>query len=431
DLNFSFDDLNPCCEVAMEDSFQDFIDSALEQSYSTFLHELSPDNETSSSSCTDTVIFSKDQFLAALELRPVQNNSNSSNMLSPSSTPVDVGCCSDSATRSSSVSVAETADSSTPKVYTQDSSSNDQVPTRQCSCMGFVSESKAVYSVAHSTNQESLMTCSSTSALSKGDDCTECSQSGLTSEVRMSPLFVDPFSGSICCSSQLYQQDGMYIVMEEDSLQKTDRDTAGIMTWLNDSQQVFRQQYGHTNGISPEHSQDVIAGTELSNQNTTITSSMDLETFADLEDVEVEATDKEPHTHTCQKPENPSNCFSNSPCISRLKLSAFTERVESIGKLTQSFCSYTYPESSELLSPSSSYVAHNDFSPALSIPDSNQSPFSPQHLRSMDLSFSSNYDDAIFDTSVKSPLALLNLFSDENAASLLHADSTVPSFRFM
>lgn len=429
DLNFSFDDLNPCCEVAMEDSFQEFIDSALEQSYSTSLDDLSADSESSTSS-QDAVILSKEQFLAMLELQPTQQDDNANNnVLSQSSTLLGTGSCPDNIICSSDGPVLKIADLSTPKVYMENVNHNDQVPTRQCSCLCFESEFKAVYSIAHPINQESMMTCSSASSLRKKDDCTECSETGLASEVRMSPLFVDNISGCVSGSFQSSPKDCIDDVMEEDTLQRTDRDTADIMTWLNESQQEFQQQYIDNNNINQTHTDDLLAGSDFPNQNTMASSPLYLESFVDLEHFEIKTSDKEehPHTgHTCLGPADHSQSDSISSCnSSQLKLSVFTERADCF--------SHTYPESSlsEMLSPHSSEVSHNAFSPALSITDSNQSLFSPQQLRSMDLSFSSNYDDELCETAGESPLALLNLFSDENATSLLHTDSAVPSIRFM
>ncbi|BFZ09980.1 hypothetical protein BsWGS_13018 [Bradybaena similaris] len=429
DLDFSFDDLNPCSEVAMEDSFQEFIDSALDQSYSTSLHDMSPDKELSTSG-QDAVILSKEQFLALLELKPTQQDNNvNNNILSQSSTLIGTGSCPDSIICSSDGPVSKVADLSTPKVYTKDVNHNDQVPTRQCSWLCFESEFKAVYSIAHPINQESVMTCSSASSLRNKDDCTECSETGLASEVRMSPLFVDNISGCVSGSLQSSPKDCIDVVMEEDTLQRTDRDTADIMTWLNESQQEFQQQVIDNNNIDQTHTDELLAGLEMPNQNTMARSPLYLESFVDLEHFEIETSDKEAHPHTdhpCQGLADHSKCDSISSCnSSQLKLSVFTEHTDCF--------SHTYPESSlsEMLSPNSSDFSHNAFSPALSISDSNQSPFSPQQLRSMDLSFSSNYDDELCETAGKSPLALLNLFSDENATSLLHTDSTVPSIRFM
>uniref|UniRef100_A0A0B7AYR7 Uncharacterized protein n=1 Tax=Arion vulgaris TaxID=1028688 RepID=A0A0B7AYR7_9EUPU len=424
DLNFNLDGLDPYCEVAMEDSFQDFIDSALEQSYSSLLNNISTCNDKQPHG-TEAVILNKEQFLSTLNLRPTQENTNSDECWSSPSTSQSASSSSFSSNSLFSNTTTYVNCHKTSNLNNNNSSSCNSIPTRQCSYLEFESVFKAVYSTAHP--QECVRICPSNliTNTTERTNIRDCRPLNSTPDIVMSPLFIDTSLSGVTTKSFKSSDDSLDITMEEDNQWRLDQETVDIMTWLSEGQQEDYQQYSDSNNniIHSERVNKVSHFADTPNYSSLATPSLDFESFVDLDDLETETQQSDPDYMLQQTNKQSKNSITNVDFTDH-----FTSRT-------------TFPHSSDSdiqseisfqgkLSPVSSDLSYCNISPAWSRTDSFHSLVSPHPLTIMDLS-SSNFDDDTDDNSMKSPFALLNLFSDENATSLLHTDSTVPNIRFI
>lgn len=433
DLTFTFDD--PCCEVAMEDSFQDFIDSALDQSsYPPFLSDASDDKPVH---CQSAVILNKEQFLETLQLKPAQEHGDAWATQSASFLPNTFSINRLASTNKTSVDVSS---NQSQNHNAKPASFCDMIPTRQCSCVDSVF--KAVYSTAHPPQRDCVRTCPSTLVTCRNFENNDyLIPQSQTPETSTPPVFIDLSPRQLSDTSQVSTLECLSITIDDDTAQKMDNDTADIMKWLSESQHGQPQHSSDSNNNNTSHgvsiNESVSFSTEISQQSSFVASSFDFESFVDLDDLETEMTDRNEkctQNYPCERTVTyQSKVDKSGPYISQLKLSLLTEHLNFSTKHPHGSLSDAYSDSSliDKLSPKCSDLSYCDFSPSWSRTDSTQSAVSPATLASMDVSLSSNLDDTTDDSLAKSPFALLNLFSDENATSLLHNDTAMPNLRFM
>lgn len=424
DLNFCPEDLDPCSDFEMEDSIEDFIDSALEKTYPSDRYPHSSGDHTGLT-CKDAVIFSKEEFLASLELRPAQGISNAE-LWSPSVT------CKSQIDSTASVNEAELYMSSSVSNGTQLMNS---IPRKECSCLDVKDVTKAVYSTAHSLNEDSVRICPSTLNASRSDGrCRDCSPGRHPSERLFLPLFVQ-ISG---VNSELSQNPSGDCVHMRSESPDFDKDTADIMKWLKDSQHSEERPYNDHISCALSGGQEGRASTlrEIDRGDFTL-SSMDLETFVDLDDFLNKTTsgssqEEVARDHSLQRTSDRLEHNGVEPSrFSQLKLSFLEEQPEYIRQIDRqrlgsdsNLFSEVFPRDQKS-SATSSCV-----SPAWSLADSTVLSMSPSPLTSMDLPVTLHSEDSVEESSPRSQLALLKLFSDENALSLFLSDSDASVSRF-
>lgn len=393
-------DLDPDDDVEMADSFQDFIDSALGDSGYSFLS----DRLTGGSSQQPhhgIGGISKEEFLSSLCLRSAQVKASNSDL---SSSPYERAPSS-----SWSVPAAD-----------QDNQLLDQVPTKRCSCMTSEAVHRAVYSMA----QVSQPVCTSPSTLvtnSNDSSCRKCLQTRLTSDRLMSPLFIDTSFSECPQSLQSFSGDSVRTesVTTNDSAD-SDTDTTDIMKWLSETQQSGDL---YTDSLNWESDNKVFVAPDNRS------CSLDLESFVDLddyldEDLPQQITPGCPCDHSPLHP-----AIKDAVIMSPLRLSFLEEqqdrkRCSSFGFIPNLSMSSNISHDGRSSESSNMSPWH---SPAWSVTDSSQ--LSP--LGSMNLSGPTAQNSIFEDSSLKGQLALLKLFSEDNVESLLLAESSAPTIRFV
>ncbi|CAG5122948.1 unnamed protein product [Candidula unifasciata] len=389
DLDF---DLEPCEDVDMAESFQEFIDSALEDSCCSFSGESTQQPELGVED------ISKEEFLSSLCLRSTQVQASNSDLQS---------------------SLCEKAPDSSCSVMSADEDAQllDAVPTKRCCCMVSQTFPTTVYSMARDGLQSLVRTSPSSLVTNISDNsCRNCLENRLTARRVMSPLFIDTSFGE--CSQSLQSSSGDYVdtsVFGQDSSGTDDNsDTTDVTAWLTESP----QSNCYTDCLNESCDNIVFAMSENS------TSSLDLESFVDLDDyMDEDLQQRRALGYPCDNSQlHPAN--KDTQQTSLLEKQQNHKRYSSFEFSPHfSFCQSVSPGSrrseSSNLSPCSS--------PAWSVTDASQ--LSP--LGSLHPSESGPLDNIEEDFSLKGQLALLNLFSEENAESLLLAESSVPTIRFM
>ncbi|BFZ24839.1 hypothetical protein BsWGS_27878 [Bradybaena similaris] len=413
-------DLDPDDDVEMADSFQDFIDSALEDSCYSFLTDRLTGGSSQQSHQGNGDI-GKEEFLSSLCLRSAQVKASNSDLTS---------------------SLDERAPNTTCSVQAadQDTQLLDQVPTKRCSCMASEAAPRAVYSMA----QVSQPVCTSPSTLvtnSKDSACSNCLQTRLTSDRPMSPLFIDTSFSECPQSLQSFSGDSVSAASETThDPSDSDNDATDVMKWLSESQQSGDV---YTDSLNWESDNKVFVLPDKPS------CSLDLESFVDLDDYLDEdlpqqitpgcpcdhsplypATKDHSPLHPVTKDHSPLHpVIKDALIMSPLRLSFLEEQQDR--KRCSSFGFHPHLSvSSNISHDARSSEASNMSpwnSPAWSVTDSSQ--LSP--LGSTNLSGPAAPDSVFEDSSLKGQLDLLKLFSEDNVESLLLAESSAPTIRFV
>ncbi|KAH9500143.1 hypothetical protein Btru_077301 [Bulinus truncatus] len=350
--SIDFTDLDPCSDVAMEDSFQDFIDSVLDRPRPTFFGaEMESDGGGFQQGSHEAVILSKEGFLGALGLKPTAQTSNRAALASNVTS-----CCFEPF-----------------GPITQDNPTPERVPTKQCSsCSSLESVSRIVYSTA-GTHSYTTVPALSRSDCSIRPSCFPQSVMGALSQGRLFPLTIDTsFDFEPQLSTRCDSPVRDYNSEEEDKPQVDD--DAELLKWLHGG---------------AEESDSVRRTGQLEDVQ------MDMETFIGLDSYVTESTSPSPQTYIPRD---------NDPDIGHLKLSFLS--ADRYGFLNRNFprtekCNESSVKSS-YNSPSADPLSSGPWSYSGTV-----SPYS-----------SPSFSDQESSSNESTQLALLNLFSEENASAL-------------
>ncbi|XP_013076051.2 uncharacterized protein LOC106062329 [Biomphalaria glabrata] len=351
--SLDFTDLDPCTDVAMEDSFQDFIDSVLDKSRPPFFG-----GDDSDSIQHEAVILNQEEFLGFLGLQPA----GSSIVVQP-----DVSLCK-------------------PDIVCPDIPvPSEAVPTKKCSsCSQWETVSRVVYSSASSHTYTTVPARSDNNVTIKQSRF-PLSTLSVMSPKQMLPLTIDTsfdfaseLSGQLCGQVEdVAMQDAVKQQGSEDDA------TRDLLNWLQEDP------------IEPRVSN---SAAEQQKQLIVLAPSLDLESFVDLEDFVQDSSCPQMLVH--QNNDATSNCngylkFSFLSTDRHSQHFGYNEDIVGSSCVKSSLDYYSSPDS-----PVSSR----------SWPCSNTaSPSSSPSASSVDLS-----------SAESTQLALLNLFSEENA-SVLHS----------
>lgn len=397
-IDFSLTDLDPCSDMAMEDSFQEFIDSALDKSSATFYGN---DEEAAVMKPeTGAVIYNKEDFFHMLGLRPTGQ-----------------------------VTTATPTSCSTQTL--------EAVPTKKTSCSGTEASTSTVYSTAYNRQHHAVQTSPSTQGVRRNYAPSSSPHVLLipSSLELMTPLTIDTsFDISLECPRELSPQGDDVTMAENSGETCDDSDTNEFLKWLHDANEIK---------TNDDNNNEINLGGLMASSTVTgnysqraVESELDLESFIDLDDYITDSTTPYPEV-TSMAPSISDGLVAHrkyQKAVSDLKLSLLTEFsfrfTENERQKNDAVSDYsTVPTQRCNSSRTSPAVPHSKHSLGYKTwPSSvSGSPFhSPLSARSTDISSVSPLDDHD-----RTHLSMLDLFSEENAPSLLHIEMSDQDIGFM
>ncbi|XP_059146110.1 uncharacterized protein LOC131933345 [Physella acuta] len=375
-IDFSLADLDPCSDMTMEDSFQDFIDSAIDKSVQPFF---GADMDGEAPQPHNTVIYNKEEFLHRLGLTPTPTPDVQAHLVSPNSEP------------------------SHPTLHSSPFTS-DLIPTKKGSCSCSETTSCVVYSTAHS--QHIVQTCSSTvkssNPLHKGVNLQ------LYSHEPMTPLTIDtsftdlPETFHIDLDNSTHSDD-------ETDMCTEDSETVEFLKWLHDDPD-------HDKDINNNNSAPVVSPVSSDNR---IPESVDFESFVNLEDLASADSISLPTPQSVDSQTSPQS--PQDKTHPHLRFSFIPESHYTSKNLK-----------TDSLSSGSPYTIQNSPFHAVSDYCSTQKWPSSAHTSPSASPSSISSTDYMWVSSTESQqLSLLSLFSDENAPALLQSECSLPEIRFI
>lgn len=382
-IDFSLADLDPCSDMTMEDSFQDFIDSAIDKSVQPFF---GADMDADVPPPHNTVIFNKEEFLHRLGLTPTPTPEASVDLVSANTEP--------------SYPV--------PSLHSSPFTS-DLIPTKKGSCSCSETTSCVVYSTAHS--QHIVQTCSSTvkssNSLNKGVNLKLFSHEPLT------PLTVDTTFTDLPETFHI-GLDNATPSDDETDMCTEDSETVEFLKWLHDDPDQDKDINNNSATVASPVASPICADNR-------IPESVDLESFVDLEDLASADSISHPTQQSVDSQTSPQS--PQDKPHPHLRFSFIPESHYTSQKMKTDF--EHLPSGSPYIDQNSPFHTVSDYCSTQKWPSSaHTSPsVSPSSISSNDYMWVSSTESQ--------QLSLLSLFSDENAPALLQSECSLPEIRFI
>ncbi|CAL1546976.1 unnamed protein product [Lymnaea stagnalis] len=400
-IDFSLTDLDPCSDMAMEDSFQEFIDSALDKSSETFYGN---DEEAAAAPRreTEAVVYNKEDFFHVLGLRPAGQTAT----------------------------VATPTSSSTQTL--------EAVPTKKSSCSGAETFPSIVYSTACNRHHHTVQTSPSTRGAHRNIAPSSPQVLLIPSLEFMTPLTIDTsFDIGQEFPGEFSRQAEDVTMVETSGETCEDSETHEFLKWLHDA---------HEPKTNDANNNEIYAGCLLAasmetgnSQKAVESPELDLESFIDLDDYIADSTTSYTGvaaTATHAEQMSDSIVFARQTSqdgVSDLKLSFLSElsyrfheneRLQNDAGFDFRIKTLQHCHSSQSSPVGSHSVSSHGYRTWPSSESGSPAP-SPISLKSTDPSSVSHlaYRDGAH-------LAMLDLFSEENAPALLHIEMSDQDIRF-